>query len=368
MKIVLDNIVFSLQKIGGISILWGELIKKMNGADVSFLEYNRSNDNIIRRKIKINSDDIINAEKQNKVFLTRYINPYISDIQDKFIFISSYYRTCRNKNAFNVTIVHDFTYEYYFKGLAKKIHFIQKKKAVENSDLIICISHNTKKDLLKFFPNIEEKKINVVYNGVSEVYNRINIDKDFSIISPNLYYLNSKKNILFVGQRGGYKNFDKVVEAFTVLDENYHLLIVGIPFNNDEIKLIKKFNLKEGSYTILENISMENLNLVYNFADVLVYPSSYEGFGIPIVEAMKTGLPVIAYNSSSIPEVLGNAGVLLDYLTPNHILSAIKSLEDINFRDEIVKKGFKQASLFSWDKTFNQYFHLFQKLYNTKRL
>lgn len=367
MKIILDNIIFSLQKIGGISILWGELIDKMKKDNISFLEYEKSDENYIRQNINIDSDKIINKNKADKVKIRRYINPYLPTIKDKFIFVSSYYRICRNKNALNVTIVHDFTYEYFFNGLSQKIHHLQKKQAIKKADLVICISNNTKKDLLKFFPEVDENKIEVVYNGVSNLFKPVDFSKDFRLISSNLYYLNEKKNILFVGQRGGYKNFNKVVEAYTNLGNNYHLLIVGQKLNAEEIKMLKNNNIASKNYTVLENLSVEHLNLIYNLAYVLLYPSSYEGFGIPIVEAMKTGLPVIAYNSSSIPEVLGDAGILLKSLASQDIVSAIKSLEDEQFRNDIIESGFKQSALFSWVNTFEQYHLLFKKLFDSNR-
>ena len=297
--------------------------------------------------------------------IRRYINPYLPTIKDKFIFVSSYYRICRNKNALNVTIVHDFTYEYFFKGLSQKIHHLQKKQAIKKADLVICISNNTKKDLLKFFPEVDENKIKVVYNGVSNLFKPVDFSKDFRLISSNLYYLNDKKNILFVGQRGGYKNFNKVVEAFTNLGNNYHLVIVGQKLNAEEIEMLQNNNIASENYTVLENLSVEHLNLIYNFAYVLLYPSSYEGFGIPVVEAMKAGLPVIAYNSSSIPEVLGDSGIMLNSLESNDIVSSIKSLDNDEFKNKIIKSGFRQSSLFSWDNTIEQYQLIFKKLYES---
>ena len=365
MKIILDNIIFSLQKIGGISILWGELIDKMKKDNISFLEYEKSDENYIRQNINIDPDKIINKNKADKVKIRRYINPSLPKIRDKFIFVSSYYRICRNKNALNVTIVHDFTYEYFFKGWSQKIHHLQKKQAIKKADIVICISNNTKKDLLKFFPEVDENKIAVVYNGVSNLFKPVDFSKDFRLISSDLYYLNHKKNILFVGQRGGYKNFNKVVEAFANLGNTYHLLIVGQKLNAEEIELLKKNNITPENYKVLENLSVDHLNLIYNFVYVLLYPSSYEGFGIPVVEAMKAGLPVIAYNSSSIPEVLGDSGIMLNSLESNDIVSSIKSLDNDEFKNKIIKSGFRQSSLFSWDNTIEQYQLIFKKLYES---
>lgn len=352
MKIILDNIIFALQNSGGISILWGEVIKAFQEDDVQYLDYENET-NIVRRHLLIRNDKIIKNNYKKPIFL-RYLNPKLSNYKSKFIFISSYYRTCSNKNAINVSIVHDFTYEYFSNGYKKHVHSLQKKKAIENSELIICISENTKKDMIKFSPNVDPKKIHVIYNGVSNDYKKEYISNGFSEVDKNLKYLDNKKVLLFVGGRKGYKNFDKIVETISIMDDKYHLLIVGEPFSEDEIRFLKS-KLRINMYTLLERIDNKKLNKIYNLSHLLLYCSAYEGFGIPIIEAMKTGLPVIAYNASSIPEIVGNAGVLLDDLSPDNIKKSIMFFENDGFRSEYSRLGVIRASDFSWEKTMLQY-------------
>ena len=100
----------------------------------------------------------------------RYLPVTCKNVNESFIFHSSYFRISSNPNAINITTVHDFTYEYFYHGLHKWIHCWQKYYAIRKSKYVVCISENTKKDLLNFLPDVDEKKIHVIYNGVSDDY------------------------------------------------------------------------------------------------------------------------------------------------------------------------------------------------------
>ena len=344
--IILDNIIFSIQKTGGVSVVWEELLNRLlsqSKYNIQCIEYDVRN-NINRSRIQIPLD-IISKNKKYFPFY-RYLPVRIAE-HEKFIFHSSYYRYCKNRNAINITTVHDFIYEYYFKGIRKNVHFLQKKYAIQNSDYIIAISENTKKDILTFFPNIDEKRIRVVYNGVSDDY--FCLLKEMTV--PSLPF-DKYSYILFVGSRVSYKNFDLVVKA--VARSKYNLVIVGAPLTNCEKRLLSEnFNdttrCKYVGYT-----SNYNLNILYNYAFSLIYPSSYEGFGIPVIEAQKAGCPVIAANLSSIPEIIGSTPLLLNDLSIDCILDCLHILEDNVVRSNIINCGLYNSKQYSWDKMFEQ--------------
>ncbi|MCT7539699.1 glycosyltransferase family 4 protein [Aliarcobacter cryaerophilus] len=353
MKITYDNIIFSLQKAGGISIYWTELIKRIvKTKQVEF--YEKSNKNIFRKEI-----DIITKQESDISFkLLRYL-PFLKKLPPKTIFHSSYYRVSLQKDIVNITTVHDFTYEYFRSGLAKYIHVWQKGFAIKKSDGIICVSENTKKDLIKFYPMIDESKIKVIYNGVGDEF--INLENPKEYLTDEFERLKDKKYILYIGDRSSYKNFDIAIEVLKKLN-NYSLVVVGgQEFSKDELE--NKIDIKDRVFHF-RGIGGDKLNTLYNNAFCLLYPSSYEGFGIPISEAMKAGCPVVSTNISSIPEVAGDAGLLVDEIEVENFIDEIKKLEDTKFRSELIQKALEQSKKFSWDKCFEETSNFYQEIWD----
>lgn len=350
MKIYLDNIIFSLQKAGGISAVWKELIEHTKGyedLDLRFLEYEGSTYNIFRRDLSIPSKDII-LRKRNLLRIKRYLNPSV-ETKEPFVFHSSYFRICSNKYAKNISTVHDFTYEYFMKGLQQKVHTWQKNRALRNSDIVVCISENTKKDLLRFMSGIDESKIRVIYNGVSEDYKQVETHR--------WDYLGDY--IVFVGSRQPYKQFQFTVEA--VKDTPYKLAIVGGKLSEAEVAFLDD-TIGKDKYIYAGFLSNEELNLLYNQAVCLAYPSAYEGFGIPVLEAQRAGCPVLAYNASSIPEVIGETPLLLNCLTIKEFHDKLSLLKKDSVRKEVVSSGLANSQRFSWKKMGEEYVELYKEL------
>ena len=358
MQIIFDNIIFSLQKAGGISVVWYELLNRIFKEKViesHFIEFDDCNNNIFRNKLNIDADKI---NKKSKLFLKirRYFNPKIKS-NEKFIFHSSYYRYSLNRDAINITTVHDFTYEKYFKGFAKWIHCWQKYKAINHSDFIVCVSENTKNDLIHFLPKINLNKIRIIHNGVSEEYLRLPEINDYQLNFPSESY------ILYVGARDVYKRFDLAIQ--TSKKFNYKLVIVGGgKLSKTEIFELNN-HLGADNYAKIPKISNQELNKYYNNAFCLMYTSEYEGFGIPLIEAQKAGCPVIAYNGSSITEIAGDSACLINELSVNEISEHIIILQNKAKRQEIINKGLLNAERFSWDKTYQQYLDLYLEIQKT---
>ena len=355
MDLVLDNIIFSLQKSGGISVYWSELIKEFyltryNYDKFTFIEdLSNSKNNIFRQELEI-KDDVLKNSPVN--FISRIRPVSINSVStNRFIFHSSYYRISNSDSAINVTTIHDFIQEkLYSKFYNLNIHM--KRRAIKKSKAIITISNNTKEDLLYYYPTLKEENISVIYNGVSD---------EFVFRNYDLSICYEKKYILFIGSRVYYKNFDFAIDVLSKLPD-YSLYIVG-----QELTSAEKSNLtlKLGSrYKLFKNVSISLLNELYNCALLLIYPSNYEGFGIPVIEAMRCGCPVVANNIPSIKEISQDACFLVEKLCIDDYISVIKSIE-IN-RNQLQEIGFEVSSQFTWRKTADETHNLYLKTLNNK--
>ncbi|AXB55376.1 glycosyltransferase family 4 protein [Flavobacterium fluviale] len=363
MNLLLDNIIFSLQRAGGASVVWQQHLERLLKDDsfkCKFLEYDNAVDNFFRKNLSL-KNDTVNILDSKYLFLKRYINLY-SKAKDEHIFHSSHYRVEKAKNVINITTVHDFTYEYFVKGLARKVHSFQKNLAINSSDGIICISESTKKDLLRFLPHIKQEKIKVIYNGV---------DKTFRVLEDN--EILEKKHpfedynyLLYVGDRKSiHKNFRMVVEA-SALSKIPLLLVGGGQLTEEENQILKK-KIGLANFKWLTGVSVEHLNYYYNKAYCLLYPSLYEGFGIPVIEAQRAGCPVVSTDCSSIPEVIGNIYLAVKEPTAQKITNKILELSiNSSLRKESVDMGFEKSKNFSWDKTYKETTNFYKELYFEK--
>ena len=232
-----------------------------------------------------------------------------------------------------------------------------KYDAVNRADHVICISENTKVDLLRLW-NIDPSKVSVVHLGFDSFDAADN--EAFSFNIPMMNY------ILFVGARNGHKNFERVLKAFSssqVLSSNFKLLCFGGgPFSTGETKKIHGLGVSK-KVTQLSG-GDELLAKLYQNAELFIYPSIYEGFGIPPLEAMSAGCPVAASNISCIPEVCGSA---VEYFDPYDIDSIVCSLErvlgDSKYRAELSALGRKQSDNFSWHKCAAETLEKYSLLY-----
>ena len=256
-----------------------------------------------------------------------------------------------------VVVVHDLAFlkfpdDFTFKDRLK-LSF-HTRRAVKCATRIIVPSEATKKDIIKYY-GVEPRKIRVIYHGQSKVKSQKSKVKS---ISQNSKFKNTKY-ILFVGAIQPRKNIQGLIKAFEIfntkykiLNTKYKLVIAGPKgwlYKDIFEKARKSKYAKDIIFT--GQISREELSEIYRNAEVFVLPSFYEGFGLTILEAMAEGIPVIASNVSSIPEVVGDAGVLVNPYKVDEIAEAIyKIITDNDLRNKLIQKGFKQVQKFSWEK------------------
>lgn len=334
--IIIDGIIYHLNSSGGIAVLYNELISRLPRESFQLLIFDKTP--------KLNISNITYFYNTPRI-LERYRQVIIKNTFD--LFHSTYYRLPAIKSGKVVTTVHDYIYERFASSLKREVHSFQKKKSLSESDKIICVSECTRNDLLEFSGRSLEDKTVVIHNGVSEDYYFI----------PEIDF---EPQVIFVGQRSGYKNFHSLIYALAKIKDVNLVCVGGGDFNRREIFLMEKY--LKNRYSHKSFLSNASLNLEYNRSLCLVYPSLYEGFGIPILEAMKAGCPVIAVNKSSIPEVAGDAAVLMEMGQPDEISESIQKIMSKDFRDKLVSKGFLQAKKFGWEKTYKKTINLYEEL------
>ena len=356
MKLYLDNIIYFLQNFGGISVYWNELSKQIKlkpNIELKFIEL-INYPNKFKERVAVDKTNIINDRKL-PINLLRYLPIGKKIVHDNAILHSSYFRFSRNKNVKNIITIYDFTYELYISGLSTKIHQFQKNQAIKNASGIICISESTKKDLISFYPDINIEIIKVIYLAASDSYYPIN---NINILETRFASLKDKKILSFVGKRIKCKNFSLALSILKNLSSEYHLLIIGGgDLNKEEIELLSCI---KDRFTYIKNVNTDELNIVYNISFCYLYPSEYEGFGIPVLEAMQAGCPVLCQNISSIPEVYGKVdNLVMNINSLRECCDNILKLEEATYRKKVIEQGSLNAKNFSWDQTFNKTFDFY---------
>lgn len=359
----LDNTIFTLQKAGGISTYWYEIIRRVlrDKREVTFIEQVRRGDdslNILRTELKIASENI----KHDPRIPTRILQylPCLHTIPGGSVYHSSYYRPSLQNNIKQILTVFDFMYERYRTGLSLTVHHGQKKWAISKSDVIICISNNTKIDLLSNFAWVDESKVKVIHLAANEHFKPLHDGEKLPSQIPESFLKSGY--LLYVGDRRYYKNFLLAVKAVSEFPGLALVAVGGGELSREHEAVIS--SCLPGRFVHLNRIDIASLNRLYNSSIALIYPSEYEGFGIPVVEAMQAGCPVIGVRSSSIPEIAGDACFLapLDGDRPSleYFCESIQSLCNPSIRQSVIIKGITQAKKFSWEKCYQETIKLYE--------
>ncbi|KKQ78830.1 MAG: Glycosyl transferase group 1 [Parcubacteria group bacterium GW2011_GWC2_38_7] len=274
-----------------------------------------------------------------------------------------------------VCTVHDLafiTHPSYFKPLKRILYSKMTTYSVKKACRIIAVSQSTKNDLVKYY-RIKPEKITVICHG----YNRDLFKEKFSLEvikkTKDKYGLADKNYILYVGELQPRKNITTLIKAFNSVKDSitkYHLVIVGRKgwYYEDIFKHVENYKLHD-RIIFTGYVPEKDLPVLMNQAKVFVYPSLYEGFGLPVIEAMACGAPVITSNVSSLPEVAGDAAILVDPYNVDDIANAIYNvINDKELRESLIYKGLKRAKEFSWEKAAKETLEVFEEVYNETKL
>ena len=262
------------------------------------------------------------------------------------------------KTPFVVT-VHDvirFYFDFAKETISERILLTLDKRYIKRASHIIAVSQHTKNDLIKYL-KIPDSSISVIYNGV-----------DHNIFKPYKIKLLDKPYIMYVGSERPRKNLNRLIEAFAILKKEFPELIlvkVGESGRSGEFRqnTLKKLDSLGITQDVIFTNHIPELDLAhyYSSAQLLAYPPLYEGFGLPPLEAMTCGCPVVTSNTSSLPEVVGEAGIMVNPYDTDSLVKAMRQvLTNDELRADMVRKGLERAKKFSWEKAARQT----QEVYN----
>lgn len=365
MKIVYDEQAFMGQKYGGISRYFVELalrIAQLPGHDVQVYSPTFVNQ-YLRAKKELSVFGIAVRQNSEKGYvpgagrLAALIEPWYYSITKPDIIHETYYQKGQKKHyTRTVLTVYDMIHELYPQFFrANDPTSALKRFAVRKADHIICISNKTRCDLLNWIA-VPEEKVSVVHLGgqTSDLF-----------LKPSGAFAD-QPYLLYVGLRDGYKNFCGFIEAFAKsprLRRDFSIACYGGPrFTQEEMAAWALLGLDKGQVVHYEGTT-GSLAALYANARALVYPSLYEGFGVPPLEAMSLGCPVVCGDNGSAPEVVGNAALTCDTTNVEALCSAVERLayED-DLRARLIARGHKRVMCFSWDKCASETAAIYHRL------
>lgn len=293
-------------------------------------------------------------------------------MKDMDVFQTSSYDIPKFKPTKIVNTIHDIIPLVYHgeqrQEVKRKLEF-SIKKILNESDFIVTNSNTTKKDLEKKFAPIH-KRIEVIYPGRDESLGPIKDKKNARLYLRKKYGID-KEFILFVGTIEKRKNVKNLIHAFSYLKNKKHiphlLVVVGMKADCDDGSFDLTKTLHLGDKVIFTGyINRKDMAYFYNTADLFVYPSLYEGFGLPIIEAFSCGTPTVTSSTTSCGEVAGNAAVTIDPQNINELKDAMyRVLNDKSLRKELAMKGLNRAQFFSWEKAARKFKEVFYEVSKT---
>jgi glycosyltransferase involved in cell wall biosynthesis len=367
MRILYDDEVFFRQRFGGVSRIFATLIKRITSLQEHELVFNAGyseneyllqlkpttfsffkNYNFpLKGKIIRGIYGALSHRKTNAILASQSV-----DLFHPTFYANYYINTLQKSKVPLVFTVHDLIHEKTNNNSHYQHMAAIKAQNIKLAKEIIVVSNHTKKDLLELYPFVNPNQVHVIHLAQSLPTNG---QKPANL--PNNY-------ILFTGERGGYKNFSSLLHAFALLSKHQphlHLYCAGSSsFSSTEIELANTLEVAQKIHQA--KLSDEELSYVYKHAEVFVYPSTYEGFGIPLLEAFNAGVPVIAHNATSLPEVAGNAALLVDATQPTELVNAIQLLQqNATLKHDLVAKGYARAAEFTWEKHVQQTLEVYKK-------
>ncbi|HEC65488.1 MAG TPA: glycosyltransferase family 1 protein [bacterium] len=374
-KVTVDGVIYQIQSHGGISRIFSEILPCLCDMDeslsITLLTSGRCRQALpVHRHIYHRSilpiDRLLRPSRlwtaiapRAKEFIHR---PWVGSGKGR-IWHSTYYTMPFSWNGALVVTVPDMIYEKFPKYFKASKEFLKRKRrCVEQADKVIAISESTKCDILKYF-KISEDKVSVTHLAASNLFKEASqndknkLREKFGLNKPFIFY---------VGSRDTYKNFLMLLKTYFLWKKrrDFDLICVGgaSSWSNDEIKVIRRANLNN-SVKLFVSVKDEELRTFYSCAYAFVYPSLYEGFGIPLLEAMACSTPVVGSNTSSIPEVVGDAGLYFKPSSKEELLAVLDEVTNgTTLREKLIRKGVNRSKKFTWEETAARTYKIYKEI------
>lgn len=290
----------------------------------------------------------------NEIAVKRALKKHKADIY----FSPDGYLSLKSKVK-QVNVIHDINFEHNPNDVPKAIRNYLCKyfpRFAKKAAHVITVSEYSKQDICSTY-NVPQEKVTAIWNGASEVFSPISVDEQNDIKKE---YTNDKAYFLFVGALHPRKNLSRLIPAFEKFkkenpEDTHQLLIVGEALFSNSFGEIEISEEIKHNIHFTGHLSLEKLALVMASADVFTFVPYFEGFGIPMVEAMKSGTPILSGNLTSLPEVGGDAVLYCDPMNVDDIASKLSMIaNNEELKSELSLKGLERGEQFSWDKSAEQ--------------
>jgi glycosyltransferase involved in cell wall biosynthesis len=361
MRILYDGLIYATQTAGGINRYFANLVSRLPSDSSAVLTTPRvgSVNFPAHRNLDVHVPRVVRPRQlglaTRPLQLRGAERHFGHDLVHPTYYMLQTLRPIRRVRKPVVVTAYDLTHEFFPDELGRRGLIARlMRTAVRDADVVLCISENTRRDLVERYP-VDESKLRVV---------PLATDLGPHLVSDAVE-VPQQPYVLYVGSRARYKDFDLALQAVAALDAAHadlRLVVVGAPLTSAEHARIAELGI---AGRVVEAGTTDDVRLatLYARSRALVYPSRYEGFGIPPLEAMACGTVAIASNVSSIPEVVGDAALLHEPGALDELVEHVRTvLEDDATRDDLIARGRERAATFSWDRTASETFAAYREV------